>query len=78
MMTVTGCHWLCQHNWQWCSSSNFDRPRHYVTLRAGIFLNLLPRKVQALLIPSGGRVEVLVRCGSWPGKPLVLSVGKLT
>lgn len=41
----------------------------------GIYLPLLPRKVQALLLPSGGRVEVLVRCSSWPGKPLTLSAG---
>ncbi|KAI8476535.1 MAG: hypothetical protein J3K34DRAFT_516425 [Monoraphidium minutum] len=41
----------------------------------GIYLLKLPRKVDAVLPVSGGRIEVLARCGGKPGTTYVLTAG---
>eukprot|EP00882_Tetradesmus_deserticola_P015029 GHRQ01016000.1.p1 GENE.GHRQ01016000.1~~GHRQ01016000.1.p1 ORF type:complete len:345 (+),score=71.99 GHRQ01016000.1:534-1568(+) len=41
----------------------------------GVFLPLLPRKVQGLVLAAANRVELLVRCNAYPGAKLVLSAG---
>lgn len=48
-------------------------------LHAGVFLMKIPRRVDALLMNGGSRLEMLVRCRAPPaGKRIVLSANNVT
>ena len=41
----------------------------------GVYMPLIPRTVQTLILGSGNRVELLIKCSGTPGKTMVLASG---